>query len=1158
MGKIPMKRCWLILLSLFVLGSPTIQAQKVNLNVSREKLRDVLENITEQTGYTLAFSKEVVDLSERVTVRVTNTELDEVLNQLLTPREIGYELRDNKIYIFELSTAMLAEATRDDQQGTRISGRVTTSDGEPIPGTNVSIPGTAIGTVTDYDGQYALLVPKGSTLRFSFIGYIDREFTIVNQTVLNVQLVEDFAMLDELVVVGYGVQRKSVVTAAISRVTADELNVTRPSRVEDALKGKVSGVQITQSSGQPGSDSKVRIRGIGTVNNSDPLYIVDGMEVGGGINYLNPVDIESVEILKDAASAAIYGARAANGVILVTTKGGSKGKATVNYDVSYGWQNPWKKREILNAQEYMVIMNEVQINDGNLPRYTQEQIAAAGKGTDWQDETFYYNAPVQNHQVSVSGGTDDLLYFLSFGYFNQAGIVGGDHDKSNYQRYSLRSNSTYTVFQADDRSFLNKVTVGANVGYSRDKSSGIETNSEYGSILGSALTFSPLLPVYADDETAATILAQYPHAVKNGDRVFSLPPAGFQEIANPVGMLFQPYAGIGNADKFVGSFWGELQILPELRFRTSYGADLAFWGYDGYNFPYFLATQGKDLQFSTVQSEMNRGYRWQIENYLSYNKTFNEVHNLSAVLGQSASRYRQRNLGGNDRDLLETNPSKANINSAIADRQLERTWGGTGGYDFTGSASYFGRVDYNYAEKYMLQATVRRDGSTSFGPNNKWGVFPSFSLGWNVTNEAFMEHRPEWFDYMKLRFSWGKNGNDRIGNFLYTSLMDGGQNYYFGGGYHVNEANPAQVGEITGSMQYGSSPSYIPNPNVKWEESVQTDVGVEARFFTNRLTFGFDYFVKETRDMLMYQPIPSYVGLGAPIANVGDMENRGFEFELGWKHKVGDFNYHLSANASYLKNRLINLGNETGEQIYESMGATGVGSYVKGMNGEVFPFFYGFITDGLFQNQAEVNAYVNGKGELMQPSAKPGDVRFVDRNGDGLITDDDKTKIGKGAPDWTYGFTVGGDWKGIDVNLFFQGTIGNDVFDYAQRGDIPAANRPAWILDRWHGEGTSNRIPRMTSANPNGNWRSSDLYVKDGSYMRLKSTQLGYTLPGAIVKRLSMQRLRIYISAENLLTLTKYDGFDPELASGGYTTIGVDRGIYPQARTVSLGANITF
>ncbi|HHW80198.1 MAG TPA: SusC/RagA family TonB-linked outer membrane protein, partial [Bacteroidales bacterium] len=640
-----------------------------------------------------------------------------------------YELRDNKIYILHEALATTATSSKQDQpQRVDVKGVVADSNGEPIIGANISIPGTTTGTITDYDGNFALTVPRGSVLHFSYIGYNSQEIRITDQTTLNVVMTEDSEMLDELVVVGYGVQKKSVVTAAISRVTAEELNTNRPSRVEDALKGKVSGVQITQSSGQPGSDSKFRIRGVGTVNNSDPLFIVDGMEVGGGINYLNPTDIQSVEILKDAASSAIYGARGANGVVLVTTKSGQEGKVQVNYDMSYGWQNPWKYKEVLNAQEYMVIMNESDINDGNMPRYSHDQIATIGKGTDWQKETFYKNAPVQSHQVSISGGSPKIKYFISLGYFDQAGIVGGDYNKSNYSRWSLRSNNTYEVFEDINRSFLNKVTAGVNVGYSRGKSTGVETNSEYGSILGSAVTFSPLVPVYASEDDAASILASRPHAVTDSQgRVFSLPPSGFQEIANPIGMLNQPSSGVNNDDKFVGTFWGEIDVLPGLKFRSSYGVDLSFWGYDAHTFPYFLASQGKDVQFSSVQSEMNRGFRWQLENYFSYNNTFNDVHNLSFVLGQSASKYTARNLGGSDRDLLETDPIKAQINSAIADRKEERAWGGTFGHNGVTTASYFGRIDYNYAERYMLQATVRQDGSSNFGSNNKWGVFPSFS-----------------------------------------------------------------------------------------------------------------------------------------------------------------------------------------------------------------------------------------------------------------------------------------------------------------------------------------------------------------------------------------------------------------------------------------------
>jgi len=1030
-------------------------------------------------------------------------------------------------------------AVTSQAQEITVTGKVTgAADGEPIPGVSVVVKGTTIGTITTIEGTYSINASTNDVLVFSFIGMQPQEAIVTSQEI-NVTLTEDITDLDEVVVVGYGVQKKSVVTAAISSVSAEELESANPSRIEDVLKGRVSGVQITQSSGQPGSDSKVRIRGVGTINNSDPLYIVDGMAVGGGINYLNPSDIESVEILKDAASAAIYGARAANGVVLVTTKSGKQGKATINYDFSYGFQNPWKKKAVLNAEEYMVIMNESLLNDGNAPRYSQEEIAAAGEGTDWQDETFNYNAPVQNHQVSINGGSENVTYFLSFGYFNQEGIVGGNYDRSNYERYSVRTNNTYNVFDTD-RLFLNKFKVGVNAGYSRVINSGIETNSEYGSVLGSALAFNPTVPVYALDPDA--VLAAHPTAVTDKDgRVFSIPPAGFQEIANPVAMLNAPDRSVDNSDKIVASFWGELDLYEGLKFKTSYGVDLAFWGGAGHTFPHFLASQGKDITRSHVYSNMHRGFTWQLENTINYTKTIADKHNFSVLLGQSAQEYTVRDLAGDDYDLLENDPTKAVIDYAIADRDDERVSGGTGGYTSKTLASYFGRVDYNYREKYMVQATVRRDGSSNFGPENKWAVFPSFSAGWNVTNEGFMDGRPTWFNYLKLRASWGMNGNENIGQFTYTSLMDGNQNYYFGSGDYS-------------TMQYGSSPARISNPDVIWEESEQIDVGFDARFFNSSLTFGFDYFQKKTNGMLMDQPIPSYVGKGAPIANAGDMENSGLEFEISYKNNIGDFVYNISANASYLKNELINMGNESGENIYESSGASGIGSFVKGENGEVFPYFYGFKTAGILQNQTEADAYNTTYGE----SAMPGDVRFVDLDGDDKITDADRTKIGKGMPDWTFGLNLGAEWKNFDLNMFFQGSVGNDVFDFSQRGDIPAMNRPAWILDRWTGEGTSNSLPRMTTENPNGNWRSSDLYIKDGSYVRLKNIQLGYSLPTNLLKSAHIQRLRLYVSAENLLTFTDYDGFEPEIASGDYTTIGIDRGIYPQARTISVGANITF
>ena len=1044
------------------------------------------------------------------------------------------------ILVLGLSVAAFA-------QNITVSGVVLDAARQPIIGAFVVEQGTSNGTSASLDGEFSIKVKPGAVLEVSCIGYVTRTVTVSNEQRLEIILEDDNEMLEETVVVGYGVQKKSVVTASISKVDGDALNKVRASTVNDAIKGKVSGVQITQASGQPGSGSQIKIRGIGSVNNSDPLYIVDGMAVDGGIDYLNPNDIQSVEILKDAASAAIYGARAANGVVLVTTRNGEKGKASLTYNGSYGWQNPWRKKEVLNATEYMVIMNEARINDGGAPLYSAAEIAAAGKGTDWQDETFNYNAPITQHQLSLSGGTDRAMYFVSLGYFKQDGIVGGNYGKSNYDRLSVRSNNTYIPFESKERNFLNKLTLTANIAYSNINSTGITTNSEFGSVLGSAVGFNPSIPVFASEAEAARILAEHPTAIVAADgRVYSLPPTGYQELTNPVANLDTPSNTYYKTHKIVANFAAELDILPGLKFKTSFGTDLAFWRNRGYGFEQYKSSMNQTLT-SWVNMGMNEGLRWQVENYFSYNRQFGK-HAIAAVLGQSAMSYSYIYVSGTDYNLKETNPAMAYIDSAIGSTDDERTSGGTGGYDHQRLASYFFRFDYNFDERYMLEFTLRRDGSSRFGPGHKWATFPAVSAGWNMTNEPwFREGRPDWINQLKLRASWGRNGNENIGNFRYASLMDTGQEYYFGIG-----ATPY------GNMYSGASPAALANPTIRWEESEQVDVGFDARLFGDRLSFGYDFYNKRTKGMLMDKPIPAYVGQGAPMSNLGDMRNWGHEFEISWQHQVGDFHYSVSANASLLRNRLINLGNESGEAVYQSNGASGIGDYVKGSNGMVWPYFYGMKTNGIFQNWAEVESYRDRDGNLMQPSAQPGDVRFVDVNGDGYVNDNDRTMIGKGMPDWTAGLTMGADWKGIDLTLFFQGSFGNDVFDYCMRGDIPAQNRPGWVLDRWIGEGTSNRIPRMTNANPNQNWRSSDLWVKDGSFVRLKTAQLGYTFPAKWMKVVFIKNFRVYVAGENLLTFTKYEGFDPEMASDGYTTIGVDRGIYPQSRTITLGASITF
>lgn len=1020
-------------------------------------------------------------------------------------------------------------------KGTVLSG----SDNEPLPGVNVVVKGTAIGGITDLDGNFTLSIPANAVLSFTYIGFKPQEVAVNGRSFLKIILQEDSETLDEVIVVGYGVQKKSVVTASIAKVSADDLAATAPVRMDNALKGLASGVTVTSSSGQPGAAARIRVRGVGTINNSDPLYIVDGMPIEGGLDYLNPNDIASIEVLKDAASGAVYGARAANGVILVTTKTGKIGKTKVTYDFSYGWQSAWKKRDVLNASEYALMRNEGAINAGIAPLYTDPY--SYGEGTDWQDAVFNDNAPVMNHQVSVSGAGDKVSYLFSAGYYTQDGIVGGNYGRSNYERLTLRSNTLYTLFdESKNRSWLNSLKVTSNLSYARIKSTGVETNSTWGSPLGSALSLSPILSVYLEGDAAQEQLDYYqnnenyvPMYGANG-KLFTVPGASFNEMTNPIASLSLP-GSKGWSHKFVANFSAELQLWDNLRFRTSYGADLAFWGNDGYTPVYYLR-DGDYRKFSTAYSEKQNGTVWQLENVLMYDKTIDK-HSFSVILGQSAKKSNGSSLWGSRNNINNYNRPYIDASSGQA-ADGDRDASGAP-FEVATLASLFARASYNYDERYMLQVTVRRDGSSRFGTNNHYAVFPSFSLGWNLTNEKFMQKRPDWLTSAKVRLSWGKNGNENIGNFRYTVLTASGNNAIFGSGEQV--INGVKAGGLA-------------NPDLKWEESEQLDFGVDLGFFNNALTFTADYYKKKTNGMLMTMNIPSYVGESKPIGNVGKMENSGVELEASYKFRIADWRFHIGGNATYLKNKLIEYGNESGWANMDSF--QGAGTISRAENGRPFPFFFGYKTDGVFQNMAEVNAYMNADGDLIQPNAVPGDVRFVDIDGNGKITDDDRTDIGKGMPDWTFGWNLNMSWKNIDFSMMWQGTAGNDVFDATRRTDIAATNLPSWMLNRWTGEGTSNRIPRYVQGD-NVNWQSSDLYVYDGSYLRLKNIQLGYTLPKAWTNKMLISSLRFYVAAENLLTFTKYPGFDPEISSGG-TSLGIDYGVYPQAKTWTIGANLTF
>lgn len=1019
-----------------------------------------------------------------------------------------------------------------------VSGTVKDSTGEPLVGVTVLENGTSKGTSSDIDGNFRITVADGATIRFSYIGYNPK----VMKAAPKMEVVLDVAAntLDEVVAIGYGTQKKSVVTASISKVGSDELQMTAPVRVDNALKGLASGVTVTSASGQPGAAARVRIRGIGTINNSDPLYIVDGMPIEGGLDYLNPADIASIEVLKDAASGAVYGARAANGVVLVTTKQGKEGKTKVTYDFSYGWQSVAKKRNVLNASEYAMMMNEGSINSGVAPIYTNP--ASYGTGTDWQKEVFNNNAPVMNHQVSVSGGSSRVNYLFSVGYYDQEGVIGGNFDRSDYQRFTLRSNVGATLFDmSEKRTWLNKATIQTNLAYTRIKSRGIETNSTWGSPLGSALAMSPILTPYLEKgsaEEAAQLdylkdQAAYVPMYGPDGRLVMVPTAfgNFQEMSNPIANLSLP----GNKNwshKFVGNFTGDLQIWDNLHYRISYGADLSFWGYDGYTPIYYLRDGGYSDHSSTT-STSERGLVWQIENLLSYDKTIGD-HSFNIILGQSAKESSGYYLGGSRNHIINYDRPWIDASTGLAADGDMSAWGAPQAKSRL--ASYFARASYDFDARYMIQFTMRRDGSSRFGSNNHWATFPSVSAGWNIMNEKFME-KADWLNNFKLRASWGKNGNENIGNFQYVALTSTNNNAIFG--------NP-------GSIAVGTKPSQLANPDLRWEESNQTDIGIDLGFLSNRITFTADWFLKNTEGMLMRMSLPQYVGESIPFGNVGKMRNWGLEFDLGYRQTFfNDLYVGVNINASYLRNKLIEYGNEQGWENLDSF--QGVGTILRAQNGLPFPYFYGYKTDGIIQNMAEANAYNTKYGT----SLVPGDVRFVDVDGNGSINEDDRTNIGCGTPDWTYGASITLGYKGFDFNIFFQGVAGNDIYDATRRIDARSVNLPSWMLNRWTGEGTSNRIPRYVIGD-GYNWQSSDLYVYDGSFCRLKNMQLGYTIPQNLTRKIGVQKFRAFVAVENLATWTKYHGYDPEISSGSEKSSGVDFGVYPQARTWTIGFNIEF
>ena len=1021
-------------------------------------------------------------------------------------------------------------------QTVTISGNVKDSSGTPVIGASVLEKGTTNGIITDFGGNFTLSVESNSTLVISFVGYKTQEINVNGQTSFNVVLKEDTEVLEEVVVVGYGVQKKKLVTGATVQVKGDDLQKLNTVSALGALQSQSPGVNITQSSGMPGEGYKVNIRGMGTIGSSAPLYVIDGV-AGGDINMLNPADIESIDVLKDAASAAIYGARAANGVILVTTKQGKTGKVRVSYDGYYGVQQIAKKPELLNAKQYMEIMDR---KDGAydweslLPSSLYKSIMdGTWNGTNWLDEATNNNAPTQNHAFNITGGNEFSKFSLGLSYTSQEGTIGKPVEP-NYERYTARINSDHVVLKNND---FDVIKFGENMTYSYSEKSGIGIGNIYWNDVHNFLVANPLLPVYDSEGN------YYDQDDKVADGW------GFEpNAANPIAsMVYQRGKNLTRNHAFRGNFYLEIQPIKNLKYKTSFGYRFNSSSYRSYTDKFNLSAATINTNDKVTQTQsMDLAWTW--ENTLSYSLKKN-YHAFDAVIGQSMEKWG-----------IGENVSATNANSLFPGlfdyAYLSNTQGinsslttVSGAPQTAGRlASFFGRVNYNYNEKYMFSATLRADGSGNFARGNRWGVFPSFSAGWVITNESFMESVQNWMDFLKIRASWGQNGNSDITNFQYLSTIafDAQNSYVFG---------TDKVTQTTGAYA-----NILPDKDISWETSEQLDLGIDARFFNSRLGLAFDYYHKVTKDWLVQAPILASYGTGAPYINGGDIVNKGFEIALNWNERIRDFNYGINFNLSHNKNEVTRIANTEGiiHGPSDVLTAMSGGEIYRAEVGYPIGYFWGYKTAGVFQNQAQVDAT---KAKLS--TAAPGELIFVDVNGDGEISEADKTMLGDPNPDFRMGFSFNLGYKGWDLSVTTNGAFGQQVVkSYRQYLGETKQNFTTDVYECWNGEGTSNTMPSIYKMESSESWKNfSDIFVEDASYLRIQNITLGYDFK-KLFPKMPLEQARIYLSVLNAYTFTGYSGMDPEVGASGNDSYswasGIDLGFYPSPRTYMVGVNLKF
>lgn len=1135
-----------VILLLFLLSVLKLSAngfaQNITIKVKNTPLVKVMQTIQEQSGTPFLFSGRDI-ANTPIDLELNSVPLEAALSEITKSKPLTWVIEDRTIVIRKKEEVPMSKQNKQTASRSQQSlfGVVTNEQGHPIQGASVVIKATNQGTTTDERGEFNLETnQRPVSILISYIGYLSAELTIEDQQTVHVTLQESLGDLEEVVVVGYGTQKKKLTTGATIQVKGDDLQKLSTPNIMEALQSQSPGVQITQSSGMPGEGFKVTIRGLGTIGNSSPLYVIDGI-TGGDINALNPSDIESIDVLKDAASAAIYGARAANGVVLVTTKQGRQGDISVHMDSYLGFQNAYKLPALLNAKEYMTIQDERRFNEGTapydweslIPKQYEAIMNGTWNGTNWMKEIHNDNAVLQNSSFNLMGGSEQSRFSLGYSITDREGIIGVPA-QPDFQRHTARLNSEHVIWKND---VFDIIRFGENVNYSYNNRSGIGIGNIYWNDVHNMIVGNPLLPVYNEHGE------YYDQPSKNADGwAFDGP------TANPIAeMVYRRGYNLSKAHSLSANAYLEIQPIRDLKLKSNFGYRLGANSYRQYTPTYDLSTTVANA-VDDINQNQGLGYTWILENTISYHKELDAGHALNFLLGQSMEK------SGLGEDL-----AVVTSNSAFPG-QWDKAWvsNGQGYAGFIPTvngvhwpigtiASFFGRGNYNYQEKYIASFTLRADGSSNFSKGNRWGYFPSASLGWVMSQEEFLQDN-SWVNFFKLRGSWGQNGNASINPFQYlaTVAIDNKNGYYFG-----NNKN---------TLNRGAYPDILPNPDISWETSEQLNFGFDSRFLGNRLSMVVDWYKKTTKDWLVRAPVLAIYGTNAPFINGGDVENTGIEFGLNWNETRGEFRYGISVNGAYNKNKVLRIAN--GEGIIHGdpdVLSQGTKEMYRAQEGYPIGYFYGFETDGLFQNEQQISD-LRASGHGVLPTAQPGDVIFVDTNMDGAITDDDKTMIGNPHPDFSGGLNLNFGYKGIDLSVTAIGSFGHQIAkSYRSFADSPLQNYTTKIFERWHGEGTSNRVPRLTNGSHTNNQYISDIYVEDGDFLKIQNITLGYDFK-QLWSTAPFSQARIYTTVQNLFTFTNYSGMDPEIGYGYDQSwvSGIDLGFYPQPRTVLLGVNLKF